>query len=118
MPVTGPVAVEHQDSLEDSWEGLVDYLNLTVNSAAGSSSTDPAIECMGNSDACQDFLAMGDMGSNNVGGISTSSGTSLPMIEPLTPEPGDINAQQPSDFLLHNVSMPANSMNTTIDLGK
>ena len=116
LPVPGHVAIEHQDSLEDNWEGLVDYLKLTVNSTEGSNSTTVAPGCSSNNDACQDFFLMGDV-TNNVALDSSSSGAALPMIEPLTPEVGDISTQQPTDFLIHNVSMPTETMNITSDLG-
>ncbi|RUS91235.1 hypothetical protein EGW08_001041 [Elysia chlorotica] len=110
-----PVTIEHQDSLEDSWEGLVDYLKLTVNSTEDSTNTDLAPNCTDNSNVCEDFFLLGDV-TNNVTLDSSSVGAALPMIEPLTPEVDGLTIQQASDFLLHNVSMPADTMNITSDL--
>ncbi|GFR85029.1 nuclear factor erythroid 2-related factor 1-like [Elysia marginata] len=118
-----PVPVNRQDSLEDSWEGLANYLNLTVDSTQGNAEANLVADCVNNNtEACQDFFLLSDnmaAGNGSLDLPSTSSGAALStMIEPLTPEVDmtGLSQQQASDFLIHNVSMPADPMNTSVDL--
>lgn len=108
QPVVPAPPVNHQDSLEANWEGLADYLNLGADPSSGSGLVP---DCTINTDISQEFFLLEDMAAS-AALDSSPSGPVLPGMEPITPEMG----QQPTDFLLHNVSMPTDAMNVSADL--
>ncbi|GFO39006.1 nuclear factor erythroid 2-related factor 2 [Plakobranchus ocellatus] len=106
-------AIEHQDSLEDSWDTLVNYLNSTTNNADANSDSVVNGGWVDIVDSNQDFFLLDDTNSGKQldTGYVPANNTG-PNLEPVSP----VLEQQQANFLLNNVSLPSEAMNTSSDL--
>lgn len=73
--------LDQQDSLEESWNGLVDYLNMTENSIGERSSNDTLLQ------------------------LSDEQSTPLAMMSDL-----EQDADLQADYLIHNATLPSVNM--------